>query len=74
MDKLIKILNEINDEVDYTTEKELITGGILTSLDLLAIISAIEDEYKVEISAMDIIPDNFESIEDIWKLILSKRG
>lgn len=74
MDKLIEILNEINDEVDYTTEKELITGGILTSLDLLAIISAIEDEYKVEISAMDIIPDNFESIEDIWKLILSKRG
>lgn len=69
MEKLIEILEGLQPEVDYETVDNLIDGRYLDSLTILSLVSEIEDEFDVEIPTVEIIPDNFNSAEKIWKLI-----
>ena len=57
-------------EVDFTSENsDLISNGVLDSFDIVQLISDIESEFSISISALDLVPENFESIEDILHLI-----
>lgn len=69
MDKLLKILNELHDDVDFTKETALIDDGILDSLDIVSLITEINDEFDVSIPAEEIIPENFNSAAAIMDLI-----
>lgn len=69
MERLLEILREIDDTVDYEKEKSLIDGEIIDSLDLMELISEIEDAFDVAIEMEDIIPENFNSTEAMWNLI-----
>ena len=60
MEKLIEILEDLQPEVDYETNEELIDGRYLDSLTILSLVSEIEDEFDVEIPTVEIIPDNFK--------------
>lgn len=69
MEKLIEILNDLHSDVDFETEENLIDDGILDSMDIIALISEISDEYDVTITAKDIIPANFNSAKALYALI-----
>lgn len=69
MEKLISILKEIKPDVDYENVKDLVDGHYLDSLSILSLISELEDEYDITIPTIEIIPDNFNSVESIWNLI-----
>lgn len=69
MEKLIKILSEIRPDVDFVNEKSLIDDGILDSFDVVSIISELDDAFDVQIRISELDPDNFNSVESIWKLI-----
>ena len=69
MEKLIEILEEVNPDVDYRTCKTLIDDGLLDSFAILEIVSEINDEFDVEVSAPDIVPDNFNSADALWEMI-----
>lgn len=69
MEQLLAILNEMNDTIDYESEKALIDGEIIDSLDLMELISEMEDAFDVTIEMEDIIPENFNSAEAMWELI-----
>lgn len=69
-DTIIKLLNIIHPEVDFTSENsDLISNGVLDSFDVVQLISDIESEFSISISALDLVPENFDSIEDILQLI-----
>lgn len=68
VEKLDRILEEINK--DILVNDNLIEMGIISSLDVIAIVSEIEVELGVEIAPEDIISDNFKSYETIKKLYL----
>ena len=69
MDKLLEILEDIVPDVDFNTETSLVDKHILTSFAILSIVSEIEDEFDVELSPADLIPDNFNSAKSLWNLI-----
>lgn len=69
MEQLLEILREIDDTVDYESETALIDEEIIDSLDLMELISEIEDAFDVAIEMEDIIPENFNSAEAMWNLI-----
>ena len=69
MDKLLKILNQMKPEVDFTQEKNLIDNEILDSFDIVSLVAALEDEFDVEITAANILPENFNSAEAILNMI-----
>ncbi len=69
MNEIIDILTELHDDVDFTTEEGLVENGILNSLDIVAIITEINDRMDVRIPAEEILPENFDSAEAIWALV-----
>lgn len=66
---IINVLNEVKAGIDYKKEKSLITDGILTSFDIVMLISLLNDKFDINISVMDLVPENFETVTDIEKLI-----
>lgn len=69
MKEIIEVLNEVKEGVDFENEKNLITDGILTSFDLIMLISSLNNKFGVNITAAELVPENFESVEAIKKLI-----
>ncbi len=71
MEGLIEILRRIRDDIDYENEENLMRGGIMTSIDLISLITALEEEYDIEIPATEINVDNFASMESIENMVRS---
>ena len=69
MERLIRILSELHDDVEFSSETHLIDNGILDSLDIVTLITEINDEFDVSIPAEEIIPENFNSANAIMALI-----
>jgi acyl carrier protein len=69
MEKLLEILEDLKPGVNFSEEDELIEDGILTSLEIMALVVELCSEFDIEISPLDIIPENFKSAEAIWALI-----
>lgn len=69
MKKLIEILQSIHPDVDFEKEVSLVEDRILDSFDIVVLISEIENEFGVLIKPKDIVPENFNSIKDIYELI-----
>lgn len=69
MDKLLEILNDIQPDVDYENCTTLIEDGLLDSFAILSIVGELEDEFDISMTPMEIIPENFNSVEAMWKMI-----
>lgn len=69
MEDLIEILEGIHPDVDYNTCESLIDDGILDSFDIVTLISEINQEFDVVISAEHIVPENFNSAQALYELI-----
>ena len=69
MEELLEILRDINPDVDYDTEDNLIDGKVLDCFDIIAIVSEINEAFDLRINVNDLVPDNFNSIENMWDLI-----
>lgn len=69
MERLIEILEELKPGVDYKNTNNLIDGRYLDSLTILSLISELEEEFDIEIPTVEIIPSNFNSAQNIYKLI-----
>ena len=74
MEKLLKLLAGIRPDVDFENETALIDDGILDSFDVVSIISALDDEFDVQVRISELDPDNFNSVQAIWALIQSLKS
>ena len=69
METVLEILKQVKPSVDFTKESNLIEDGILESLEILMIIAQLKDEFAIDISPSQIVPENFSSAETIWKMV-----
>lgn len=69
METLLEILNDLDDTVDWENETALIDDRILDSFGVISLISELEDQFEVEIDASEIVPENFNSADAMWKMI-----
>lgn len=69
MEELLKLLKKIKPEVNFEGNEHLIDNEELDSFDIVSIVSAIDEEFDVEIGAGDIVPENFNSVTAMYKLI-----
>ena len=69
MERLINILKEIKPEVDFNNVGNLIEDEVLDSFDIVTLVSKIDDEFDVEITPKDLVPENFATPSTIYDLI-----
>lgn len=74
MEKLLEILRDIDPDVDYENETALIDDGILDSMEVLELVSTLEDEFDIEVTPTELVPANFNSAESMWKMIGRLQG
>ncbi len=73
MNELMEILKSVRSDVDFAHETAMIDDGILESFDIITIVGEINDVFGVNIDAGDLLPENFNSVENMWALIESLR-
>lgn len=69
MDRLIDILKDINEDIDYETCDTLVKDGHLTSFDIVFLVTEISEEFDISIPPNEIVPENFNSAQKIYELI-----
>lgn len=69
MDELLELLEDIKPTVDFRTCIGLIDDGYLDSFDILSIVSELNDAFGIEISPVDIVPENFNSAQALWNMV-----
>lgn len=69
MDTLMRILNEIDDSIDWKKEKAVINDRLLDSFGVITLVSELEDAFKIEIETSEMVPENFNSAEAMYQMI-----
>ena len=70
MEELLRIMSEVRPDIDFETETRLIDDEMLDSLDIVAIVTDVNDEFDVEINVNDLLPENFNSAKALYELIM----
>ena len=68
-DTIIDILSELVEDVDFESCTTLIDDSILSSLDIIQLIGALNDEFDISIPATEIIPQNFNSVDAMVAMV-----
>lgn len=68
-DTIIDILSELVEDVDFESCNTLIDDGVLSSLDIIQLIGALNDEFDISIPATEIIPANFNSVDAMCAMV-----
>ena len=69
MEELYEILEDIIPGEDYKNSTALEDDDILTSFELVRLVTEIDSTFDISIPSSEIVPDNFNSAESIWALI-----
>jgi acyl carrier protein len=70
--KIISILNEIRPEFDFSKGEDFINQGMLDSFDIVNLVVALDKEFNISIDGMDILPENFSSVNKMATLLVKK--
>ena len=69
MEKIIEIIKGLNPGVEVDENTRLLDDHVIYSLAMISLVSELDDEFDVEISAKDIVPENFATVGAIQNLI-----
>jgi len=71
--KIIKILTDLRPEFDFNQDVNFIEEGMLDSFDVVNLVSDLDSTFGISIDGIDILPENFATVEAIENL-LKKNG
>ncbi len=74
MEKILELLKEIRPEFDFENSTDFIEDGYLDSFDIAALVEMIENAFGIVIDGLDILPENFQNIDSIIKVIGKNGG
>jgi acyl carrier protein len=72
--ELLKILLQIRPENDFLSSDDFIEDRFLDSLDVIRLVSELDSKFNISIDGLDIVPDNFKSLDSIENLIKVNGG
>ena len=71
-ENLMELLTEVCPGVDFEWETALVDDGILDIPDIAMIVAELQLEYDVTITVDDLVPENFNSVDAIMDMLISK--
>lgn len=69
MEELLNILRALKPGVDFAGEDDLVGDHILDSLDIVTLAAELCDRYDIEITPLDVVPENFRSAAAIYAMV-----
>ena len=72
--EILAMLAEVRPEFDFTESENFIEDGLLDSFDIISLISMLEERFQTKIDGLDIVPENFFSLEDMICLVRKSGG
>lgn len=68
-ERLLRILTQECPDIDFTMDADLVDDGVLDSLSIVQIISAISTEFSVILPLEELLPQNFNSVDAMVELL-----
>ncbi len=69
---IFTIIVNNNENMAIRNTDSLIESGIIDSLAIMKLLTFMEKKFSIQISSNDLMPENFESIESISKMVANK--
>lgn len=73
-EKIVEMLNDNDDTIDYASQTKLIDDRILDSFAIISLVADLEDEFGVQIGTAQMTAANFNSVAAIAKMVESLEG
>lgn len=71
MEEILKVLQEVKPDFQFEGRTDLATSGDLDSFDIISLVSELNETFDIDIPVEAIVPENFDSLEAIEKLVNS---
>ena len=73
-EEILEMLAELRPEFDFTDSDDFVMDGMLDSFDIISLTNMIEEKYNIKIDGLDIVPENYSSVDSIEALINKTKG
>ena len=68
------MLAELRPEFDFNDSDDFVMDGLLDSFDIISLSNMLEEKYGITIDGLDIVPENFASVDAIAELVKKSGG
>ena len=68
-ERIKEILAELRPECDFESSEDFIEDGLLDSLDIVALMDTVEEEYGIVIPGTEVVSTHFTSVASIVELV-----
>ena len=69
MEKIVEILKGIKPTENFDENTRIVDNKLLTSFEMYKLVNELNNEFDIEISPLDIIPQNFNTLAAIQALV-----
>lgn len=66
---ILEILKKVKPDADFENCSDFIAASLLDSYEIVELVETLEEEFGVFIDGMEILPENFVSVETIQALV-----
>lgn len=73
-EQVISILKELLPAAIISDSVNLVEQGIIDSFDVIRLVAALDEFYDISIDGMDIIPENFATVDTIVNVLKKNRA
>lgn len=76
LERILSIIRELspNQNVDVHENSPLLEEKIIDSFDVVNLVYELNEAFSIEIGALELMPENFETPQAILKLVQTMRG
>lgn len=68
-EKIIAVVEDTNPEVSKYQGNDMMREGVIDSFEVIDIVTALEDEFDIEIDASLVVADNFRNMDSIVEMM-----
>ena len=72
--QILDMLADLKPEFDFTDSQNFIADGYLDSFDIISLTSMLEETFHIKIDGMDILPENYDSVDHLVNLVKKSGG
>ena len=73
-EEIMAMLAEIRPEFNFAESDDFVMDGLLDSFDIISLSSMLEEKYEIIIDGLDIVPENYATIDAIIALVKKSGG